>query len=464
MHTVIAVAFLTAPPLVLCVQSGLLPLFWAFTVPLLVGEALAVATGEHDVRPLRLALLLVVAYLCSVYFLIFGGLAYGVIVGVAALRTRSWRIPVATLVATAITAVALLPFIVPRFNFDRNEKERGTNTELLADSELFSADALSIVAQPTRATVLLPRPDIVDRSIVRLPDRSRALEATIFPGLLLLAGFVVFLFARDRRRLSLALAALFLWILTLGPSLKVGGDFVWEHGDGPVAWLPYRLLLAIPGFGALRGPIRAGEVLLGPLAAGTAIALHRVLSSGRVHAVLCGAACAVLLAPNLLVPLPTLTMGTTATSEHALREIGRLAQAGDTVLRVPSDCDPAFARLQVFHHTAIVGCAGSFAANPWSKLDTFARSEPLAKLRCDREQYGRIETAEGALPPFGPDDLAQVREQFGVRFAVVDRAALAFRVRNGARVASLPRATPVARSGLPARGAGPVGPCGPVSN
>jgi hypothetical protein len=435
-HTVTALAFLTAPPLVLCVQSGLLPLFWAFTVPLLVGDALGVVSGEHDVRPVRLVLLLVVAYLCSVYFLIFGGLAYGVIVGIAALRTRNWRIPVATFAAIAITAVALLPFIVPRFNFDRAEKERGTNTALLADSELFSADALSIVAQPTRATFRLPRPDTVDRSIVRLPDPTHSLEATLFPGLLLLAGFVVFLVGRDRRRLPLASAALITWILTLGPSLKVGGSFVWEHADGPVAWLPYRVLLAVPGFGALRGPLRAGEVLVVLLAAGTAIALHYVLSTRRVDAVVCAVGCAVLLAPNLLVPLPTLTMGTTPASEHALRAIGRLARPGDTVLRVPSDCDPAFERLQIFHHTPIIGCAGSFAANPWSKLETYAHSAALTKLRCDGTQYGRIKTADTVLTPFGPDDLTQAREQFGVRFAVIDRPALVFAC--GAVNASLP--------------------------
>jgi hypothetical protein len=333
----------------------------------------------------------------------------------------------------------LLPFIVPRFNFDRAEKERGTNTALLADSELFSADALSIVAQPTRATFLLPRPDTVDRSIVRLPDLTHSLEATIFPGFLLLARFAAFLTARDRRRLPLAVAALITWILTLGPSLKVGGNFVWEHADRPVTWLPYRLLLAVPGFGALRGPMRAGEVLVVLLAAGTAVALHRVVSSRRVHAVACAVGCAVLLAPNLLVPLPTLTMGTTAASEHALRAIGGLAHAGDTVLRVPADCDPAFERLQIFHHTAIIGCAGSFAANPWSKLDTYAHSEALAKLRCDRSQYGRIKTADTAgtlLPPFGAEDLARAREEFGVRFAIVDRSALAFAC--GAVNASLP--------------------------
>ena len=78
-------------------QLGLLPLFWAFTAPLLVADALDVVGGRASVsgrsgsRPCS-----AVAYLCSVYFLVFGGLAYGVIVGIAALRTRDWRFVVAT--------------------------------------------------------------------------------------------------------------------------------------------------------------------------------------------------------------------------------------------------------------------------------------------------------------------------------------------------------------------------------
>ncbi len=118
---------------------------------------------------------------------------------------------------------------------------------------------------------------------MRLPDPTHSLEATLFPGLLLLAGFVVFLVGRDRRRLPLASAALLTWILTLGPSLKVGGSFVvgargrtGRHGCRTACCSRF------PGFGVLRGPLRAGEVLVVLLTAGTAIALHRVLASRRV--------------------------------------------------------------------------------------------------------------------------------------------------------------------------------------
>jgi hypothetical protein len=424
-QTIAAVAFLTAPPIALNVQLGLMPLFWAFTVPLLIGDALDVVSGTRGVRSLRLAALLAVAYLCSVYFLVFGGLAYGLIVGIAALRQREWRIVKRTAAGTLIAVVVLLPFVVPRIQYDHTESARGIDTELLSDSNFFSADAVSVVAQPTRSTFLLPRPTFVEQSIVRLPDVRYAIEATIFPGLMLLVGCVVYLLKPERRRLPLAVAVAVLFGFGLGPSLKVAGHFVWKHGGTPVSWLPYRLLLAIPGLGALRAPVRVEYVLVALLVAATAIALQRLLTAAPARAALIGAGAAVLLATNLLVPLPTTTFGTTTASRRALGEIARSARRGDTVLSVPFDCDPAFVSLQVFHHAPVVGCAGSFAANPWSKLRAYTGSAELTKLRCDRSAYGRI-TTTGATPSttFGPGDVVALRREFGVRFVVVDRAKL----------------------------------------
>jgi hypothetical protein len=424
-QVIAAVAFLTAPPIALNVQLGLLPLFWAFTAPLLVADALDVVAGRRPVRAVRLAVLLVLAYLCSVYFVVFGGLAYGLIVGVAAVRKRSWKMigPVAGAVAVAV--IVLAPFIVPRIQFDRQESAHGVDTELLSDSNFFSADAVSIVAQPTRSTFLLPRPTFVEKSIVRLPEVHYAIEATIFPGLLLLAGLVVFAWVRDRRRLPLLLSAAVLFVFGLGPSLKVAGNFVWKHGGSPVSWLPYRLLLAIPGLGALRAPVRVEYVLVALLVAALVVALDRVLERAPERVAIVAVGAGVLLATNLLVPVPTTGFNTTPASDGALHEIARQARPGDTVLSVPADCDPAFASLQVFHHTTVVGCAGSFAANPWSKLRVLTQSAAFDKLRCDQTAYGRITTAPTELAPFDATDLAALRRDFGVRFIVVDRSKLA---------------------------------------
>jgi MFS family permease len=422
--TIAAVAFLTAPPIALNVQLGLLPLFWAFTVPLLVADALDVVSGARAVRPIRLAALLAVAYLCSVYFLVFGGLAYGLIVGIAALRKRDWRLVTTTAAGVLIAVVVLLPFIVPRIQFDHNESARGVDTELLSDSNFFSADAVSVVAQPTRSTFLLPRPTFVEQSIVRLPDVRYAIEATIFPGFLLLAGTVLFVVKPERRRLPLLVAVGALFLFGLGPSLKVAGNFVWKHGGSPVSWLPYRLGLAIPGLGALRAPVRVEYVLVALLVAATAIALQRLVTAAPSRAWIVGAGAGVLVATNLLAPLPTTTFGTTPSSKHALREIARLAHRDDTLVSVPFDCDPAFVSLQVFHHAPVVGCAGSFAANPWSKLRAYTDSAALTKLRCDRGGYGRLTTSGAPPAPFGPADVAALGREFGARFVVIDHAKL----------------------------------------
>jgi hypothetical protein len=424
--TIAAVAFLTAPPIALNVQLGLLPLFWAFTAPLLVADALDVVTGTRGVRPVRLAVLLAVAYLCSVYFVVFGGLAYGLIIGITAVRQRDWRSVKVTAAGAVIAVVVLLPFIASRIQFDHNESSRGIDTELLSDSNFFSADAVSIIAQPTRSTFLLPRPTFVEQSIVRLPDKRFGIEATIFPGLLLLAGFVVYVTKRERRRLPLCVAAGVLFVFGLGPSLKVAGRFVWKHGGAPVSWLPYRLVLAIPGLGALRAPVRVEYVLVALLVAATAIALHRLVDGGPGRAWLVGAGAGMLLATNLLAPLPTTTFGTTAASANALREVARLARPGDTVLSVPADCDPSFVSLQVFHHSPVVGCAGSFAANPWAKLRAYTASDSLAKLRCDRSVYGRLTEPrpQPRVAPLDETDIAALHREFGVRFVVIDHSKL----------------------------------------
>ncbi len=104
-------------------------------------------------------------------------------------------------------------------------------------------------------------------------------------------------------------------------------------------------------------------------------------------------------------------------------------------MSVPADCDPAFVGLQVFHHTPVLGCAGSFAANPWSKLRVLTQSEAFTKLRCDRTAYGRITTPPPTAPtgvaPFAAGDVAALRREFGVRFVVIDHSKLGPDLRAG---------------------------------
>jgi hypothetical protein len=190
--------------------------------------------------------------------------------------------------------------------------------------------------------------------------------------------------------------------------------------------LPYRLLLAVPGLGALRAPVRVEYVLVALLVAATTIALARVVDAAPARAGMVGAVAAVLLATNLLAPVPRTTFGTTAASAQALRRIAARAQTGDTVLSVPDDCDPAFVSLQVFHHAPVVGCAGSFAANPWSKLRADLAVPSFTKLLCDRTAYGRLPlpVTRARTTPFDAHDVAALRRLFGARFVVIDHSKL----------------------------------------
>jgi hypothetical protein len=317
----------------------------------------------------------------------------------------------------------LSPFVVARLDYDAHERTKGVDAELARDAEVFSADPVSLIAQPTRSSVLVPRPRFVEDSIARLPDVTSALELTLFPGVVLLVGSVLFVSRRSRLRLPLVLAGLVFLVLALGPSLRVGYDFLWHDGTVPREFLPYRLLLSIPGLSALRGPIRTVYILVPVLGAATAIGLDRALAKRqRRDVVVVAAGCVAVLALNLLVPLPTITMGTTPGSEAAMRAMHRVARARDGVISVPADCDPTFEAYQVFHETRIVGCAGSFAANPWrAKMTPYGRSVALAKLRCDRSHYGRLRTHVDPHAPFDRADIEQLRREFGVRFVIVDR-------------------------------------------
>jgi hypothetical protein len=418
------VALVSAPPIALGVQQGLLALFWVFPVIWLLRDAIDVAQGRNGVRPVRLVALLVLAYLCSIYFLVFGGLLYAVVVGVTAGRDRQWRMFIPIGIAVVVTGVLLSPFVIARLDYDSHERTKGVDAELARDAELFSADPVSLIAQPTRSTVLVPRPQLVSDSIARLPDVTSSLELTLFPGVVLLVGSVLFMSRRSRLRLPLVLAGAVFLVLALGPSLRVGGDYLWHAGTVPREFLPYRLVLAVPGLGALRGPIRTVYILVPVLGAATAIGLDRALAGRRRRdVVVVATTCVALLALNLLVPLPTITMGTTPASEKAMRAMHRVARADDGVISVPADCDPTFEAYQVFHETRIVGCAGSFAANPWrAKMTPYGRSVALAKLRCDRKHYGRLPTHVDPHTPFDRADVERLRREFGVRFVIIDHS------------------------------------------
>ena len=261
---------------------------------------------------------------------------------------------------------------------------------------------------------------------MRLPDVRYAIEATIFPGLLLLAGL---------RRCSCPGASGAGCRCGRGRgAVRVRARAVAEGRGatscGSTAALRCRgcrtgCCSRFPGLGALRAPVRVEYVLVALLVAATAIALHRAARRrARARVDRRRGRRAVLLATNLLVPVPTTTFGTTPGERaRAARRSRGSPVPGDTVLSVPADCDPAFASLQVFHHTPVVGCAGSFAANPWSKLAPYVAVGRVheAAVRSHGVRPAIDDRPTASVPaPFDADDVAALRRDFGVRF-VVDR-------------------------------------------
>src|SRR5690606_26504237 len=129
---------------------------------------------------------------------------------------------------------------------------------------------------------------------------------------------------------ALLAAAGLLWLLGLGPGLHVAGRYPADPGAevGSTAWLPFRLLLEVPGLANLRAPYRSAYALAAVLAGAAALGLDGVRRhlapagtrpSWRGGAVV-GGVTAVGVALALLGPLPTSDLGVDDDLRAALRE------------------------------------------------------------------------------------------------------------------------------------------------
>jgi hypothetical protein len=320
--------------------------------------------------------------------------------------------------------------VVTRLVRDHAERTHGGQPVLLSDTYVLSSDGLAILAQQHRATFSLPGSDRLASSLLVIPAPDHVVEATVFPGLLLLIGLGALFWRQRPWRRPLAAGALATWVLTLGPSLKIRQHFLLTRHGQPLAWLPYRLLLAVPGLSSLRDPDRAAVALAAVATAAFTLAMGDVWGrlGQRSRVALVAAACLALLT-NLLIPVPLSDLGVTKASVAALRAVAVTSHAGDTVIKVPADCDAAqldFAKLQIYHHLPVVGCTGAFAVVPWySKLGPYISSRGITALRCVHSAYGRRLTPQSPPPDLTDADIAQLRAQFGVRYLIIDKQHLA---------------------------------------
>jgi hypothetical protein len=422
-----AIAFATAPAIAARLEVHL-TMTYAFPVALLVEEAVRMAWEDRPLRPIRLGLLLFVAFLCGIYFVVFGAIAFGLIV---LLSSRPRAVPRTMLRgagAAALALVLLLPFLMARLDLDRAEREAGRNPELLASTFKSSADGLSIVSQPPSSTLDLPGMSMLRRHFLK-----NVHESTIFPGFLLLGGFAGMVFLRSRLRWSLLFTSLALWLLALGTSLTVDGQFVVAEQAAttarPTVWLPYAAFLQVPGLASLRSPNRASFALAAVLTAAAALSLGWLFARfGRTwQRVAMSAAAGGLLLTNLLIPIHTEEIVTSPALGDAFRAVAQRARPGESMVEVPADCagQTHSVTFQILHGTPLVGCQTSSAAVPWSSLELYRRSAALAALRCDPMRIGaHLMTPFTRDERFDATDVASLRAQMGVRFYLVDKRAL----------------------------------------
>lgn len=420
-----AVAVGTAPPLLLRAY-GHYHLCFAFAAALILAEGILYAKNGRPLRVGRVGAILAVAFGLSVYWFVSSLVALVVVVGIAALCKRQILRVSARLVSVFLLAmVVLLPLTVPRLAFQQRESNSSPPNSLQEldnanNSRNFSADLLSVVAQPSGSRIELPFADRLHRDFY--PNR---VESTVFPGLLLLGGLVGLAFVRSPLRLPVACAAVAVWVLSLGPALVVDGTTVEVRGRS-LDILPMQILYQLPGTSSLRTPSRMAVAL--PVLA--AVALAVVANEGlrrapkRSVAVLAGVGSASILATNLIV-LPYTPNELPAGMEAVLSEVRDSARPGDTMMEVPFDAGGQYIqtiRYQMTHELPMLGFHAQHSALPWySGFKRYKSSLALAELRCFPPLIGYGPAPYPATLRRTGRELAVVRRDFGVRYLFVNR-------------------------------------------
>jgi hypothetical protein len=427
-----AIAYGTAPQLLLRLY-GHYHLLFAFVPPLVLAEAVLFARGERQLRVLRIGVLLAIGFYLSVYWFATSLAALAVFVLVASVRAHAVGGAALRLAgAVAVMVVLTAPLTIPRLEFQHRESAAAPpapqNLEEIDNennSLHFSADTLSVVAQPSASRVTLPAAARLHRNFY--PNR---VESTIFPGALLLLALALGFFLRSPMRLPLVCAAAVLWLLALGPTLFVDGKPFLENTNGtPVRFMPEELLYSLPGTSALRTPNRLALALPAVATLAFALAAAWFCRRARVrYQLAAGAACAALIVTNLVI-VPYTPRALPASLQAGLERIRAESQKGDTVMEVPFDSAGQFiqvARFQLIHRRPMLGFHAQHSALPWfSDFAAYKRSKALAELRCFPPLIGY------APAPYPPDlapaagVLADVRRRFHVRFLLVNEQLLA---------------------------------------
>jgi len=176
--------------------------------------------------------------------------------------------------AGIVGGIAFIALTVPLyFHYLQLEPEIYTiNDTLQTGAAIYSADLLSWWLPSGMHPLWQP----FTASIYRGFTTANLVETTLFVGYLPL---ILFLLSFGLRPYSSALhfwqmLALFTWSLSLGPMLHF-------YGQALFAWMPYRFLIALPGFGSFRIPSRAGVTAALALSVITMLVLDQMMRRYR---------------------------------------------------------------------------------------------------------------------------------------------------------------------------------------
>jgi hypothetical protein len=416
-------ALATAPSLIWR-YSGHLGISCLFAAALLFAEGLLMVRDGRAPTPWRLGLLLSVAALVSVYQLVLGGLGLAVCLVFAVRRDRAadmvWRLGA----ALAGAAVVLLPFLLVRLAFERAEVAAGRG-DLFDGWMVFyrSAFVNDVIGLLPPSNLL-----VAERLPALLTPEYLRHEGFLYPGLAALLALGALVALCSPYRWPILTFAAFSWILGLGTVPHVRGGPLRLLGQS-VEWGPMTPLYLLPGTDGMRIP---GRLALGvALAAVGALAVlgHHVWQtvSRPAHRAVLVAGFAFTLVLN--------RVDTNVVSDFVDRPtreaLGRLSTQGDgAMLVVPADCDGIeveYLLLQVYAQVPMAGCTAPHLAVPWfSELDPYASSRGMAALRCRPTDLGPFRATNWpADTALGPADVADLRDELGIRWLILDHGTLA---------------------------------------
>jgi hypothetical protein len=274
----------------------------------------------------------------------------------------------------AVLGILTVPFLLP---IAQHFKEEGHVADIMTAKDYLRQTDLIAYLIPSRFHPLLQLPhSFYWKHFVYNRNWQ------VFPGYVVLVLLGYIFVRRPRRGAFWALLALVLWVLALGPYLRVAGHLVWEIP------LPYQLVADLPIFRALRAADRFNTILALPVSVLGALSVADLLTKARrfwgKHAprwVTAFVGCLVLF-EFLVIPFPTMQPRVSPFYESLRSEAGQFA-----VVDVPTGWGASrfYIYYQLTHRRPIVE---GHISRPVGDPYRFMRQVPFL---CEVDQYSEWE-------------------------------------------------------------------------